>query len=61
MSLFKSAYLEHEIKRWMRPDAHRFLQQPLLGKPLSRFPVFPHPKVGIANYFSGKIHSSVIW
>jgi hypothetical protein len=26
MSPFKSAYLEHQIKRWMRPDAHRFIR-----------------------------------
>ena len=26
MSAFKNAYLENEIKRWMRPDAHRFVR-----------------------------------
>ena len=26
MSPFKSAYLEHELKRWMRPDAHHFVR-----------------------------------
>src|SRR5674476_446653 len=26
MSAFKNAYLENEIKRWMRPDAYRFIR-----------------------------------
>ena len=26
MSAIKNAYLEHQIKRWMRPDAHRFVR-----------------------------------
>lgn len=26
MPPFKSAYLEHELKRWMRPDAHHFVR-----------------------------------
>jgi hypothetical protein len=26
MSAFKNAYLENELKRWMRPDAHRFIR-----------------------------------
>jgi hypothetical protein len=25
MSPFNSAYLEHQLKRWMRPDAHNFI------------------------------------
>ena len=26
MSAFKNAYLEHQLKRWMAPDAHRFIR-----------------------------------
>ena len=27
MSPFKSAYTEHQFKRWMRPDAHHFIRR----------------------------------